>query len=710
MKRNLLLPLLCWAAAACGSEAAPPGSQRPDPEPQACTADADCEGEAICSAGSCVEKPAPAAWEAPTGPGSFGFAIAMAVSGERIAVSGYTHVLVSQDGGATWTPSAALPSLRQDQVVIAGNTLFVRNAGGVVFSSRNWGESWTTEPILASTIQARGSEVWILYQGEQGPAVRYSPDAIAWEELDVQLTSLVPGEETISGVDVHGATLLSSDGGRSWEELVPPVRIGRQPLLEWQGSLFGFSEESTGNQILPNAWVSHDGGASWDDGTFLQVPALSKSWLGMAPEGLFFLNSGGGATRLRNPDGSWDLFDPGLRNGFVTRAASIGPDGVFRTTDSGVLERWNEASGAFEVHAQGPVRGSAWSMVSDGASTWAIVDGTMIQRSDDGGRTWEVCPKPVENPGEKIGYDGLGTLELHEGQLWIGTAHFGMWRSGDGCRSWTPLASGMPHYNGTAGNQPRNVVGLHADDTGLWYCTGGLERVEGSEGANESTSVGIFHSVDGGATWRAARQGLPTAGANLMEQLYEPCNGVFAAGGTLFTSVRSGLFRSVGANGIWEGPLGSPRIELQQGSFPATLRAVVEHGDRLVALFEMGGIAPGLYASADGGATWEPLAGAPAPLLETPPAEPGSDGPPWRPSVAASLIEVGDELLVLLDRPGAVAADEGIWASADGGATWAQRSAETSKFEADLYELIATDGEFLVASYQAGVWRLPLQP
>src|SRR5262249_17924496 len=61
----------------------------------------------------CTGQPEPWTWQDPTGPGSLGVAASVRVDGSRVLVGTYHDVLISQDGGATWNPSARLNQGRE---------------------------------------------------------------------------------------------------------------------------------------------------------------------------------------------------------------------------------------------------------------------------------------------------------------------------------------------------------------------------------------------------------------------------------------------------------------------------------------------------------------------------------------------------------------------------------------------------------------------
>ena len=144
--------------------------------------------------------------------------------------------------------------------------------------------------------------------------------------------------------------------------------------------------------------------------------------------------------------------------------------------------------------------------------------GQQVQRSDDGGRTWE----PV---GNEFRYEGVpGTHQWYDGtphpweftRVWhlepsptdpdvvyAGVEDAALFRSDDGGRTWAELpglrghGSG-PHWQPGAGGMCLHTILLHPIDPARMFVA--------------ISAAGVFRTADGGATWAAANRGLRSEG------------------------------------------------------------------------------------------------------------------------------------------------------------------------------------------------------
>jgi len=144
--------------------------------------------------------------------------------------------------------------------------------------------------------------------------------------------------------------------------------------------------------------------------------------------------------------------------------------------------------------------------------------GQLIQRSDDGGKTWE----PV---GNKFVYDGVpGTHQWYDGTahpwefarvwhlepsltdpdtIYAGVEDAALFRSVDGGQSWQEL-SGLREHKTGQGWQP--------GAGGLCLHTILLDPKDSKRMFVAISAAGAFRSDDGGQTWRAVNRGLKSQG------------------------------------------------------------------------------------------------------------------------------------------------------------------------------------------------------
>jgi len=144
--------------------------------------------------------------------------------------------------------------------------------------------------------------------------------------------------------------------------------------------------------------------------------------------------------------------------------------------------------------------------------------GQLVQRSDDGGRSWQ----PV---GNDLRYDGVpGTHQWYDGtphpwefaRIWhlepsptdpdvayAGVEDAGLFRTGDGGLTWTEL-SGLRRQDSGAQWQP--------GAGGLCLHTILLDPRDEARMHVAISAAGVFRSDDAGTTWRPANQGLTSVG------------------------------------------------------------------------------------------------------------------------------------------------------------------------------------------------------
>lgn len=144
--------------------------------------------------------------------------------------------------------------------------------------------------------------------------------------------------------------------------------------------------------------------------------------------------------------------------------------------------------------------------------------GQVIQRSDDGGQTWEAV-------GNDFSYDGVpGTHQWYDGtphpwefaRVWhlepsltdpetvyAGVEDAALFRSDDGGGSWEELAGLRGHGSGPrwqpgAGGMCLHTIVLNKDDPARMFVA--------------ISAAGVFRTDDAGATWQAANHGLRSEG------------------------------------------------------------------------------------------------------------------------------------------------------------------------------------------------------
>ncbi len=188
--------------------------------------------------------------------------------------------------------------------------------------------------------------------------------------------------------------------------------------------------------------------------------------------------------------------------------------GAFVLTSDGKREQWEVSGphfGGWEIYH---LKGSTVDPNRVYASQSSGWHGQLIQRSDDGGKTWA----PV---GNKFVYDGVpGTHQWYDGtphpwefkRVWhlepsltdpdtvyAGVEDAALFRSSDGGQTWQELSGLRGHGSGPrwqpgAGGLCLHTILLDPSDPGRIYIA--------------ISAAGAFRTDDGGQTWRPINQGL----------------------------------------------------------------------------------------------------------------------------------------------------------------------------------------------------------
>lgn len=188
--------------------------------------------------------------------------------------------------------------------------------------------------------------------------------------------------------------------------------------------------------------------------------------------------------------------------------------GAFILTSDGKREKWDVSGphfGGFQIyHMKGsPVDPNR--LYASQSSDWF---GQVMQRSNDGGKTWEVV-------GNKFLYEGTpGTHQWFDGtqhpwefkRIWhlepsltnpdvvyAGAEDAALFRSDDGGQNWQELAGLRNHGSGSQWMPGAGGMGLH---------TIVIDPTNPQRIFVAISAAGVFRTDDGGLTWKAANRGL----------------------------------------------------------------------------------------------------------------------------------------------------------------------------------------------------------
>ena len=188
--------------------------------------------------------------------------------------------------------------------------------------------------------------------------------------------------------------------------------------------------------------------------------------------------------------------------------------GAFILTADGKRERWDVSGPHFAGWEIYHLNGSPVDPNRLYASQSTGWHGQVIQRSDDGGQTWEAV-------GNEFVYSGVpGTHQVHDGtqqpwtfkRIWhlepsladpdtvyAGAEDAALFRTTDGGRTWQELSGLREHPSGPQWQPGAGGMGLH---------TILLDPSHPGRIFIAISAAGVFRSDDAGATWRPINRGL----------------------------------------------------------------------------------------------------------------------------------------------------------------------------------------------------------
>ena len=298
--------------------------------------------------------------------------------------------------------------------------------------------------------------------------------------------------------------------------------------------------------------------------------------------------------------------------------------GAFVLTSDGKRDQWEVSGPHFAGWEIYHVKGSPADpdrLYASQSSGWS---GQVIQRSDDGGQTWE----PV---GNQFAYDGTpGTHQWYDGtphpwefaRVWhlepslddpdtvyAGVEDAGLFRSRDGGQSWHELPALRGHDSGPswqpgAGGMCLHTILLDPSAPGRMFAA--------------ISAAGAFRSDDGGQTWRPINHGLQSEGIPDPDAEVGHCVHRLAMHpsrpGVLFMQKHWDVMRSDNAGESWREVCGNLPTDF---GFPIDVHAHEPDTIYVVPITSDAQHFPPdgklrVYRSRTGGDDWEPLTEGPA--------------------------------------------------------------------------------------------------
>ena len=247
-------------------------------------------------------------------------------------------------------------------------------------------------------------------------------------------------------------------------------------------------------------------------------------------------------------------------NGKVTIYAGSASGGVWKSEDGGTTyepifdKQPVQSIGALALDPNDPE--TLWVGTGESWTRNSVSIGNGVYRSRDGGSTWEHLGLPETERITKIlvhPKDSDTVFVCAPGKLWSDSRDRGLYRTRDGGETWQQVLAGPNASTGCSGvtMDPENPDVMFA---GTWdFRRKGWTFRSGGEGPTVTSGSGLYRSTDGGSTWREL---------------------------------------AAGANGLPAKPFGRIEVEIAPSD-----------AKRVYAFIE--GVDSALYASEDGGATWE---------------------------------------------------------------------------------------------------------
>jgi photosystem II stability/assembly factor-like uncharacterized protein len=491
-------------------------------------------------------------------------------------ISGYYGSLLFEtaDQGDSWRENEALSfANRLVQDPTAGSVVYtLTSLGGIsgLFKSLDGGKTWfaantglPTSMIVALAPSAT-QRLYAAMGGSPGSVYRSDDGAGSWSLVSNAFPGTWVGDVIVDPFDpdvVYAATspglLKSVDGGATWVPggTVPALtRLLADPTAT--GVLYGGTNDS-------GVYKSLDGGATWIpantgiDGHFIRDIALDPS----NPQKLFAASNGSAAT---------------------------GGGGLFVTTNGGQLWQPVDLGEPVNLATAVTIALSDPSLVYAAASQSVLRGG--VFRSRDGGTTWERADS---------GLSGYYSYAIAPNPVVSGAALAvsgnKLFRTDSRGADWT--------LRGTTEFALTSLVSDPADPNVLYSAFG----------TPDPGGEGVYKSLDGGATWDPATNGLSVD--TLHRLSVAP-----SAGDHVLAATFNGLFGTSNGGDLW--------APLHAGDVRAAAFDPADP-DILYAGFSANANEDGLLRSHDGGLTWNPPGGLPSSYLRVsdvvaPPADPSA--------------------------------------------------------------------------------------
>jgi photosystem II stability/assembly factor-like uncharacterized protein len=558
-----------------------------------------------------------------------------------------------------------------------------------LWRSDDRGRTWDVDdaglggsPVYALAWDAVRRQWWA--GGRDGLYARSAPNA-SWRATALRLRAAYAIEEDGRG-RLYAATedgLFRADDARSWKAV--PLATGRERAAVLALDISPDGDVLVAGTAGQGAWISGDGGATWapaggsatEAGLALDGAYVSAVLLDARPLGAAYLSTSERAYRSADGGVSWQEM-AGLAGRVHDYA--IAPGGRVYAAMTGQVARSTDGGRTWEVRGTGlrpddKVLDVAVSS-DDSALVYAAAwDGLYV--SADHGESWERRSDGLGYPdAHALAWDGGGNLlagtrsglfrtatekegweavpdlqsravltvaEASDGSTFYAGGAGGLFRSEDGGRTWTVIPSDL---------SDASIAGLIFEDTApshllAWVAfgrvhesrDGGRSWVARWEGLGNVRPVTAIHRAEDGQLYAGAEDGLFRWDEK--RRTWQPCSLPLVAptvfvvatdtrdAGNVYIGATDGLWRSRDSGRTWHRwGKGLEGVTVTALGISPTNERVAFAGTRH----------SGLYATTDGGLTWQPT---------------------WERRLARASVRD-----ILFDHAGGVvyvASDQGVW-------------------------------------------------
>ncbi|MBV9495276.1 MAG: hypothetical protein JOZ54_13595 [Acidobacteria bacterium] len=423
------------------------------------------------------------------------------------------------DGGATWTPVAALAGrdIRGIATSANGQGVLVATDGGL-YASADGGANWFGPVGAVANPDVRAvavdpTDAQRVYAATAGGLHASFNGGAAWNIIlnDNGIRTVTAYGQTVH-VGTGAGVFATADGGTNWGNVTNDlgntdvrvlVRSHGNPLHLFAATPAGVFDTANGGG---NWNAASNGLTNTDVRALVMDPASAQVLYAATPDGVFRSSDAaanwGPAKPLRGARVHSVASDPAL----ATKLLAATSDGVWISTDKG--ETWTTQPLANVDVRQ--VKGDAGNANRFWAATAAGVSW-----STDGGTTWNARNTNLPNDVRAV------TISPASSQILAAATGNGFYRTPDTGANWQPRNTGL------GSNDIRAVLFSHASPQHLFV----------------ATAAGVFRTANSGMAWNAATGGLPN---DVRALVMDP-----ATATTLYAATNAGVYGTTDSGNNW---------------------------------------------------------------------------------------------------------------------------------------------------------------